>query len=70
MRFYCDGLGCEPAERYQLDLRSCPVWDTPSEVGDRAVIVSRMITQGSLRIELIEWKSPGAEVSAAMRSCP
>ena len=61
MRFYCDGLGCEPAERYELDSDQLPGLGQALEVGERAMIVSQMITYGALRIELIEWSRPESE---------
>lgn len=67
MRFYCDGLGCKPSERYELDAEQMPGLGYALEVGDRAVIVSQMITHGQLRIELIEWKSPGADGTPSHR---
>jgi catechol 2,3-dioxygenase-like lactoylglutathione lyase family enzyme len=67
MRFYCEGLGCEAAERYELDAEQLPGLGQALEVGDRAAIVSQMITHGGLRIELLEWKTPAAEGSPSQR---
>jgi catechol 2,3-dioxygenase-like lactoylglutathione lyase family enzyme len=67
MRFYCDGIGCEPAERYELDATQLPGLGAALEVGEKAAIVSQMITHGGLRIELIEWKSPQAEGTPSRR---
>jgi catechol 2,3-dioxygenase-like lactoylglutathione lyase family enzyme len=66
MRFYCEGLGCEPAERYELDGSQLPGLAEALEVEAPVVIVSQMITLGSLRIELIEWRSrlPGGTPSS------
>lgn len=61
MRFYCDGLGCRPAERYELDGSQLPGLAEALEVAPPAVIVSQMITSGPLRIELIEWRTPAPE---------
>ena len=58
MRFYCDGLGFEAAECYELDGSQLPGLAEALEVTAPAVIVSQMITHGSLRIELIEWRTP------------
>lgn len=58
MRFYCDGLGCEPAERYDLDSRDLPGLAEGLEVPGPARIVSQMITHGGLKIELLAWESP------------
>ena len=67
MRFYCDGLGCEAAERYELDGSRLPGLADALEVTAPAVIVSQMITHGSLRIELIEWRSPSPEGNPSNR---
>ncbi len=67
MRFYCDGLGCQPAERYELDGSQLPGLAEALEVAAPAVIVSQMITHGGLRIELIEWRSPDAVGTPAGR---
>lgn len=66
MRFYCEGLGCEPAERYELDGSDVPGLAEALEVSPPAVIVSQMITLDGLRIELIEWQSnpPGGTPSS------
>ena len=58
MRFYCDGLGCQPAERYELDDASLPGLADALEVQRPAIVVSQMITHGALRIELLGWKAP------------
>jgi len=60
MQFYCDGLGAVPAERYELSTEQLPGLGLALEVGDSAAIVSQMITHDALRIELIEWRRPGA----------
>jgi catechol 2,3-dioxygenase-like lactoylglutathione lyase family enzyme len=67
MRFYCRGLGCEPAERYELGSDQLPGLGFALEVGERAAIVSQMITYGSLRVELIEWRTPEAEGTPSQR---
>lgn len=58
MRFYCEGLGCRPAERFELDGSQLPGLAEALEVDGTAVIVSQMITHGPLRIELIGWERP------------
>ena len=58
MRFYCDGLGCQPAQRYELDGTSLPGLAEALEVDRPAIVVSQMITHGALRIELLGWKAP------------
>lgn len=58
MPFYCDGLGCQPAERYELDGSQLPGLAEALEVAGPVTIVSQMITHGGLKIELIEWRNP------------
>jgi lactoylglutathione lyase len=58
MRFYCEGLGCQPAERYELDGDQVPGLAEALEADKPAVIVSQMITHGGLKIELLGWTSP------------
>jgi catechol 2,3-dioxygenase-like lactoylglutathione lyase family enzyme len=58
MRFYCEGLGCVPAERYELDGNEVPGLAEALEAGKPAVIVSQMVTHGGLKIELLGWTSP------------
>ena len=58
MRFYCEGLGFEPAEGYDLDSRQAPGLDQALEVASPAVLRSQMITKGSLKIELLHYESP------------
>jgi len=69
LRFYCDGLGFEPAERYELD-------DTMFEPGDLAralevdapvQLCSQMIRRGDLNIELLGFGSPHAVGPAPAR---
>ncbi len=67
MRFYCDGLGCRPAERYELDGSQLPGLAEALEVTGPAVILSQMITHGGLKIELIEWRTPDPVGAPASR---
>ena len=67
MRFYCDGLGCERAERYELDGSQLPGLAEALEVRPPAVILSQMITLGPLRIELIEWQSQAPDGTPSNR---
>ena len=60
IRFYCEGLGCERAERFELDGTQVPGLAEALEVPSPAVIVSQMVTSGRLKIELLGWASPTA----------
>lgn len=61
MRFYCDGLGFEPAERFELDGTQVPGLAEALEVTSPAVVVSQMIVHGPLKVELLGWTSPRPE---------
>lgn len=69
LRFYCEGLGCALAERYELDGSWVPGLAEALEVTPPAVIVSQMVTSGRLKIELLAWSSPKADgVPSARRN--
>lgn len=67
LRFYCEGLGFRPAERYELDDTAVPGLAGALEVGAPVELVSQMITAGDCRIELLGWRtpSPGGVASAS-----
>jgi len=67
LRFYCEGLGCARAERYELDGRHVPGLAEALEVSAPAVIVSQMVTHGRLKIELLGWTSPPPDGKPAAR---
>jgi catechol 2,3-dioxygenase-like lactoylglutathione lyase family enzyme len=68
MRFYCDGLGFEPAERYELDSETLPGLERALEARDDVVImVSQMIERDGLRIELLEFSEPRVVGSPSAR---
>jgi catechol 2,3-dioxygenase-like lactoylglutathione lyase family enzyme len=58
IRFYCDGLGFERAESYELDSSAAEGLDRALEVPGRAVLRSQYIAYGDLRIELLYFSSP------------
>ena len=60
LRFYCGGLGFERAERYDLDDTMLPGLSRALEVASPVVLVSQMITQGALKIELLAYSTPDA----------
>ena len=67
IRFYCDGLGCTLAERFELDSSWVPGLAEALEVTSPAVIVSQMVTSGRLKIELLAWSSPKPEGTPSSR---
>ena len=61
LRFYCDGLGFEPAERYDLDSEQMPGLDRSLEVEGPLTLISQMIVSGNMKIELLAY--PGRQVA-------
>src|SRR4051812_47649322 len=55
MRFYCDGLGFEPAERYDLDSTQMPGLDRSLEVDGPLTLISQMIVSGGMKVELLAY---------------
>jgi catechol 2,3-dioxygenase-like lactoylglutathione lyase family enzyme len=53
VRFYCEGLGFEPAERYDLDSEQLPGLEKGMEVEGPVSVVSQMIVNGPMKIELL-----------------
>ena len=58
MRFYCDGLGFEPAERYDLEDWPDSGLDRGLEVQGPVKLVSQFIRSGGMGIELLFFASP------------
>ncbi len=67
MRFYCEGLGFEVAERYELDSERLPGLDRSLEVRADVVLTSQIIERGDLRIELLAFHEPGVIGSPSQR---
>jgi glyoxylase I family protein len=63
LRFYCDGLGFEPAERYDLDSTQMEGLDRSLEVEGPIKLISQMIASGGMKIELLAY--PGHPVSGS-----
>ena len=61
LRFYCDGLGFEVAERYDLDSTQMPGLDASLEVPGPLTLVSQMIVNGSMKVELLHYPGRQAE---------
>jgi len=60
MRFYCDGLGFEVAERFDLDSEQLPGLERGLEVDGPVTVTSQMIVNGPMKIELLHY--PGRPV--------
>ena len=66
-RFYCDGLGFELAEGYDLEDATVPGLDKALEVPSPVVLRSQMITNGDMKIELLHYSSPGVDGTPSSR---
>jgi lactoylglutathione lyase len=60
LRFYCEGLGFERAERYDLDESMFDGLGRALEVEAPVRLQSQMITRGQWKIELLGWEQPSA----------
>lgn len=58
MRFYCDGLGFEPAERYDLQDWPDSGLDRGLEITGPVDLVSQFIRSGDMGIELLFYRTP------------
>jgi catechol 2,3-dioxygenase-like lactoylglutathione lyase family enzyme len=65
LRFYCDGLGFERAEAYDLDDGMLDGLGRALEVGGAVRLRSQMITNGDLKIELLHFHEPTAAGAAS-----
>lgn len=61
LHFYCDGLGFERSDGYDLDSTASPGLDAALEVPGRAVLRSQMIVLEGLTVELLHYTSPASE---------
>jgi catechol 2,3-dioxygenase-like lactoylglutathione lyase family enzyme len=61
VRFWCDGLGFEQAERYDLTDALAPGIAEALEVPSPVDLTSQMIVHGELKIELLHYRSPSVE---------
>jgi catechol 2,3-dioxygenase-like lactoylglutathione lyase family enzyme len=61
LRFYCDGLGFELSDGYDLDSTVVVGLDAALEVPGPAVLRSQMIVLDGLKIELLHYTSPAVE---------
>ncbi len=67
LRFYCEGLGFEQAEGYDLDDTMLPGLDRALEIAGPVRMRSQMITHGGLKMELLWFASPGPTGAPAAR---
>jgi catechol 2,3-dioxygenase-like lactoylglutathione lyase family enzyme len=66
-RFYCDGLGFEVAEGYDLDDTMLDGLDRALETPGTVRLRSQMITHGDLKIELLHFHEPLATGTPSAR---
>ena len=59
VRFYCDGLGFDLAERFELDSTMMHGLERTLEAGEPVSITSQFIQKDGTRIELLAYTSPG-----------
>jgi catechol 2,3-dioxygenase-like lactoylglutathione lyase family enzyme len=67
MRFYCDGLGFEVSDGYDLDSAAVPGLDAALEVPGPAVLRSQMIVLDGVKIELLHYSSPAVDGTPSAR---
>ena len=59
LRFFCDGLGFEKAERFELDSTAAEGLERSLEVPGPARIVSQFVQNDTMKIELLHFVAPG-----------
>lgn len=57
IRFYCDGLGFELSDRFDLDSTEMPGLDRSLEMDGPVTVHSQMIVSGPMKIELLGYPS-------------
>lgn len=67
LRFYCDGLGFDAGDGYDLDSDAAPGLDRALEVPGPVSIRSQFISLGDMRIELIRFHDRDAEGEPSSR---
>ena len=60
IRFYCDGLGFQLAERYDLDSEQMPGLDRSLEIDGPVTVQSQMIVSGGMKLELLAYPGRAA----------
>jgi len=61
LRFFCDGLGFDQAEGFELDSDAAPGLDRSLEVPGPVKIFSQFIQNDTMKIELLHFVSPGVD---------
>jgi glyoxylase I family protein len=59
LRFFCDGLGFEQAEAFELDSTAAEGLERSLEVPGPARIVSQFVQNDTMKIELLHFVEPG-----------
>lgn len=59
LRFWCDGLGFDAAERFELDSEALPGLGGSLEVSGQVVVTSQFVRLGAFAIELLHYDRPG-----------
>ena len=59
LRFFCDGLGFEPAEGFELDSTAAAGLERSLEVPGPVRIMSQFIQNDTMKIELLHFFEPG-----------
>jgi catechol 2,3-dioxygenase-like lactoylglutathione lyase family enzyme len=59
LRFFCDGLGFEKVEGYEMDSDNAPGLERSLEVPGRVKIVSQFVQNDTMKIELLHFIEPG-----------
>jgi catechol 2,3-dioxygenase-like lactoylglutathione lyase family enzyme len=58
LRFYCEGLGFEPAGSFELDDTALPGLERGLELASPVAMTSTFIELGTMKIELLSYRSP------------
>ncbi len=61
IRFYCDGLGFELSERFDLDSEQLPGLDRSLEIDGPVAVNSQMVVNGPMKIELLHYPGRAAQ---------
>ena len=67
LRFYCDGLGFQRAEGYDLDYGMLPGLAEALEVAAPVALRSQMIALGEMRVELLHYRQPSPDGNPSAR---
>jgi catechol 2,3-dioxygenase-like lactoylglutathione lyase family enzyme len=58
LRFYCDGLGFERSDAFDLDDTSLPGLDRGLELVAPVAVTSQFVQLGTMKIELLHYRTP------------